>query len=81
MQNLKLLLGKTTHYLKSFRIRSFSGPYFPIFGLNIYHKESKYGHFSRSDLVQTFDLNVASRKNTSLSLLYLGHLQTILTNH
>ena len=32
------------HCVKSVRIWSYSGPYFPAFGLN----NSKYGHFSRS---------------------------------
>ena len=30
----------------SIRIRSFSGPYFPEFGLNTDQKNSEYGHFS-----------------------------------
>ena len=47
------------HCVKSVRIRSFSGPHFPAFGLNTerysvhmrentYQKNSEYGHFSRS---------------------------------
>ena len=36
------------HYVKSVRIRGFSGPYFPAFGLKTDHKNSEYGHFSRS---------------------------------
>ena len=36
--------------VKSVRIRSFYGPYFPTFGLNTDQKNSKYGHFSRSDI-------------------------------
>ena len=44
--NTNLLIGRATdsnslvnslvskHYEKNFRIRSFSGPYFPVFGLN-----------------------------------------------
>ena len=36
------------HCVKSVRIRSFSGPYFPSFGLNTHQKNSEYGHFSRS---------------------------------
>ena len=38
----------THHYLKSVPIRSFSGPYFPAYGLNAVQKNSEYGHFSRS---------------------------------
>ena len=34
------------HCVKSARVGSYSGPYFPAFGLNTY---SEYGHFSRSD--------------------------------
>ena len=34
--------------LKSVRIRSFSGPYIPAFGLNTDQNNSKYGHFLRS---------------------------------
>ena len=36
------------HYVKSIRIRSFAGPYFPTFGLNTDQKNSQYGHFSLS---------------------------------
>ena len=38
-----------THCVKSVSIRSISGPYFPLFGLNTNKKNSEYGHFSRSD--------------------------------
>ena len=41
---------KGIYCLKSVRIRSFSGPYFPAFGLNTDQKNCKYGHFSHSDL-------------------------------
>ena len=34
-----------THWVKSVHIRSYSGPYFPAFGLN----NSEYRHFLRSD--------------------------------
>ena len=37
------------HFVESVRIRSFSGPYFPAFELKTDQKNSKYGHFSRSD--------------------------------
>ena len=36
------------HCVKSVRIRSFSGPYFPAFGLNTDQKNFEYGQFSRS---------------------------------
>ena len=35
------------HCVKSVT-QSFSGPYFPAFGLNTDQKNSEYGHFSRS---------------------------------
>ena len=34
--------------MRGVRIRSFSGPYFPVFRLNTDQKNSKYGHFSGS---------------------------------
>ena len=34
----------TVHCVKTVRIRSYSGPYFQVFGLN----NSEYGHFLRS---------------------------------
>ena len=37
------------HCGKSVRIRSYSGPYFPAFGLNMDQNNSEYGHFLRSD--------------------------------
>ena len=40
------------HCVKSVRIRSFSGPCFPAFGLNADQKISEYGHFSPSDALQ-----------------------------
>ena len=55
------------HCVKIVRIQSFSGPYFPAFGLRVSPysvrmrentdlKNSEYGHFSHSDVVsQTFD--------------------------
>ena len=36
------------HCMKSVRIRSYSGPYFPAFGLNADQNNSEYGHFLRS---------------------------------
>ena len=38
------------HCVKSVRIRSFTGPYFPTFGLNTEQKNSEYGHFPHSEL-------------------------------
>ena len=42
------------HSVKSVRIRSYSGPYFPAFGLNTDRNNSKYGHFSRSDFFTAY---------------------------
>ena len=42
-------LRKSMQCVKSVRIRSFSGPYFPAFGQNTDQKNSEYGYFSRSD--------------------------------
>ena len=40
------------HCVKSVRIRSYSGPHFPAFGLN---KNCEYKHFSRNDYKIAFD--------------------------
>ena len=42
-----------THYVKSVRIRSFPGWYFPTFGLNTDQKNFEYEHFSRSNNFQS----------------------------
>ena len=54
-----LLVDSKNHCMKSVLSQSFSGPYFPAFGLNTERycpnsgkyrpKNSEYGHFSRSD--------------------------------
>ena len=36
------------HCMKSVRIRNYSGPSFPAFGLNTDQSNSEYGHFLRS---------------------------------
>ena len=36
------------HCVKSVRIRSYSSPYFPAFGLNTDQNNSEYGHFLHS---------------------------------
>ena len=36
------------HCVKSVRIWSFSGPYFPMLGLSTYQKNSEYEQFSRN---------------------------------
>ena len=55
-------IGYDSHYVKSVRIRSYSGPHFPSFGLNTERypysvriqenadqNNSEYGHFLSSD--------------------------------
>ena len=37
-------------FVKSVRIWSFPGPYFPVFGLNTVQQNSEYGHFSLSGM-------------------------------
>ena len=68
-----------THCVKNVRIRSFSGPYFPAFGLNTARytspyaiqmrentdqKNSEYRHFSRSD----------GNHHSSIALWTLSHV-------
>ena len=73
-----------THYVKSIYIRSFSGPYFPAFGLhterygvkygkmpeNTDQKNSEYGHFLRSDKRNIFNwkLRLTSLPNVLMSV-------------
>ena len=44
-----MTLETKLHCVKSARVRSFCGSYFPAFGMNTDQKNSEYGHFSRSD--------------------------------
>ena len=39
------------HCVKSVRIWSYSGPYFPAFGLSTDQTNSNYGHLLRSEVV------------------------------
>ena len=51
-QALNYALDRSTakkHCVKSVGIRSFSGPYFPAFGLNTNQKNSECGHFLPSE--------------------------------
>ena len=41
------------HCMKIFRIRNFSGQYFPAFGLNTDEKNAEYGHFLHGDMMYT----------------------------
>ena len=47
------------HCVKSVRIRSYSGPYFPAFRLNTDQENSKYGHFSQSEFYYLLNLTVS----------------------
>ena len=47
---LDLLSILTTNCVKSVRIRNYSGPYFPAFGMNTDQNNSEYGHL-RSDKI------------------------------
>ena len=44
-----MTLETKLHCVKSARVRSFCGSYFPAFGMNTDQRNSEYGHFSRSD--------------------------------
>ena len=46
----KRLLSAINHCVKSVRIRSYSSPHFPAFGLNTDQNNSEYGPFLRSEL-------------------------------
>ena len=46
----KKLFGQL-HCVKSVHNRSYSGPYFPAFGLNTDQNKSEYGHFLRNALM------------------------------
>ena len=41
------------HCVNSVRLRSYSLPYYPAFGLNTDQKNPEYGHLSRSDSFET----------------------------
>ena len=43
------ILSVKAHFVKSVRIRSYSGQIFPAFGLDMDQKNSKYGHFLCSE--------------------------------
>ena len=48
--SIKRSLPHSLHCVKSVRIWSYSGPYFPAFRLNTDQNNSEYGHFLRSHL-------------------------------
>ena len=45
-----VLKCKNRHCVKSVRIRSYSGPYFPAFGINTDQNNFEYEHFLHSDM-------------------------------
>ena len=53
----RLKFSRYQHGMRSARIRSFSGPYFPSFGLNTDQKNSKYRPFLRSANNEEADTN------------------------
>ena len=50
----KKAAAASVKYVKSVRVRSYSGPYFPAFGLNAEQNNSEHGHFLRSGKVVIF---------------------------
>ena len=55
------------HCVKSVRIQSFSGPYFPAFGLNMDQKNSEYRNILRSEYYRQ---NIILDGQQTLSLKY-----------
>ena len=71
------------HYMKSVRIRSFSGPYFPAFRLNTkkIHSISPYSVQMWENTDQkNYEYGHFSRKMTILTLLWLLRLVTFVLN-
>ena len=63
------------HRVKSVRVRSYSGPYFPAIGLNTDQNNTEYGHFLRSvGFVSNINLN------WRLSKTWLGYYSQIYRN-
>ena len=52
----KTFLNTIQQYAKSVRIRSYSGPYFPAFGMNTDRNNSEYGHLLHSEKKQSMSL-------------------------
>ena len=52
------------HSVKSVKIRSFSGPYFPVFGLNT----EKYGP-EKTPYLDTFQAAIVQRVKVSVAIL------------
>ena len=77
---IKRHLLKNEHCVKSVRIRSYSGPCFPAFGLNTDQNNSEFGHFLRRGnnqykLQHTSQFSVPNVRSTFQgveSLSYLG---------
>ena len=65
----------TQHCMKSIRVRSFSGQYFPAFGLNMDQKNSEYEHFSRSAKFHCYTL--WKREKTKGFLTFLGDIEMV----
>ena len=59
LKNARILKWLIYHCVKSVRIWSYCGPYFPAFGQNTGPKNTEYGHFFRSvcdSLMETLPL-------------------------
>ena len=66
------------HYLKSVRIRSYSGPYFPSFELNTNENNSEYGHFLCS-VSELFSSDVSLRGQYKYIAFIISHKMLIIT--
>ena len=61
-----VIIRTRCYCLKSVRIRCYSGPYFPVFGLNTDQNNSKYGHFLRNVCTVFYPINGHSKTRTPL---------------
>ena len=57
------VISRSCHCVKSVRMWSFSGLYFPAFGLNADQKNFEYGHFSRSVHVRIHRYQYSQKNN------------------
>ena len=70
------------HCVKRVCIRNFSGPYFPVFGLNMDRNNSEYRHFSRSvdDLLKS-EYSQKKSTNPCNRYTFVASYVGILTNN
>ena len=62
-----LFLSVIVHCVKSVHIRSYSGSYFPVFGLNTDQNNSEYGHFLCSGICEKVSIDGVTLFNLSSS--------------